>query len=75
MNSPSWVEISVARDADRLSDALGVEVGRVEISEEELIAADLARNERKAERWHQVNDAAAGALDLQHLDAMRRAGL
>lgn len=46
-----------------------------EITEADWIAADLTRNERKAERWHQRNDAAARVLDLQHLDAIRGAGL
>lgn len=46
-----------------------------EVSESDWAAFEVARTPGKAEAWHQRNDAAAAALDLQHLDAMRRAGL
>ena len=46
-----------------------------EISEADWIAADRTANEQKGQKWHQRNDAAARVLDLQHVDAMRRAGL
>jgi hypothetical protein len=44
----------------------------LESSEAEAVAADLAEDQRKSERRHAVNDAAA--LELQLMDAMRRAG-
>lgn len=45
-----------------------------EITEQDWIAADMARNAKKGQRLAAVNDTAARALDLQHLDAMRRVG-
>lgn len=48
------------------AEALGVEVGRVEISEAEAQAIDRAMHEGKAERWHQRNDAAA--IEAQLVD-------
>ena len=46
-----------------------------ELTEADWLAADLEGNTGKAKRWHERNDAAARVLDMQHLDAMRRAGL
>lgn len=44
-------------------------------AEDELIAADLARDDNKGERLARLNAARAFALQMVDLDAMRRAGL
>lgn len=44
-----------------------------QVAEEERIAADLAEDANKAARRNAVSDRAA--LEIEHLDAMRKAGL
>lgn len=43
-------------------------------TEAELLAADVARDERKGERWHEANDRRALDAQVLNADAMRRAG-
>lgn len=46
-----------------------------EVSESDWVAFDLARDAGKGERLARQNDERAAGLDMQWLDAMRRAGL
>jgi hypothetical protein len=51
------------------------ELAEAEVRQErERVEADIARNHRKAERWHESNDARALAAQVLDMDAMRRAG-
>jgi hypothetical protein len=51
------------------------ELAQAELRQErERVEADVARNHRKAERWHESNDARALAAQVLDMDAMRRAG-
>lgn len=48
------------------AEALGVEVGRIEVSEAEWLEFERQRNVDKAERWHKVNDQHAMDLQVQY---------
>jgi hypothetical protein len=47
----------------------------LEPSEEDFVAADIARNAGKGQRLAARNDRFAADAQMAHLDAMRRAGL